>query len=117
MPEYGYARLSTTVFASGTEIDSTGASGLRDLTSSGPELPTAANLSQLHFTSLESSRRPLVGGRASHFMPWRSLSVTFVPSGEYSHDSAASPTIASGPGREVVLIPALTRLLYTGMSC
>src|SRR5436190_22902157 len=99
------------VRGSGASIESTGASGLRDFTSSGPELPTAANLSQLHFTSAESSTRPLVGGRGSHFIPWRTRNVNRVPSGENSHDSAASPVIASAPGRLVVLSPPFTRLL------
>src|SRR5437868_11810007 len=111
MPEYGYAMLKTIVCGSVTVIDSIGASGLRDFASSGPELPMEAKRSQLHFTSLESRRRPLVGARASHFMFWRSLRVIFVPSGENSHDSAASPVIASAPGRLVVFTPALTRLL------
>src|SRR5438874_10587327 len=98
----------TTVLASGVVSVSIGPVGLFDRRMSADVGETATVRSQLNLTSSVVIARPFVGGRWSNAWLLRSLYVTCSPSGETSHDSAASPEIVSGPGSSLIPRPYLT---------
>src|SRR5215212_1189522 len=85
----------TMVRLSVAESDSTGADGavVASYARSEALALTLAYFRQLKSTSSASSKRPLVGARASHLILGRSFRVTCSLSALSSHDSTASPSV------------------------